>query len=126
MDRVFVVFEDDAQIPPNFEKHLKESMAALPVDWEYAYFGRSKKHNIVGENVNEFWLRPHNTTKQGENALLHCCIVNGRGASKLLNFMHPITHSHCADVFMRRNFDKFNAYFYRKMLVFKDKGQPSK
>ena len=63
------------------------------------------------------WLEPENTGVRGANALLHCSLITAKGAESLLKFMWPVNHTDCIDVYMRKNFDKFRAYFYTGDLI---------
>ena len=53
-----LVFEDDADIRPDFLDRLRECLPLLPGDFHYAYVGHN---DAVGRRINKFWLEPANT-----------------------------------------------------------------
>jgi hypothetical protein len=74
-------------------------------------------YRLIGDLIDDFWLKPHNTRAEGCNGFLHCSIITSEGAAALLNFMWPIRHGERIDVYMGQNFDKFRAYFYTGSLI---------
>jgi GR25 family glycosyltransferase involved in LPS biosynthesis len=86
-----VIFEDDVCLADDFDKKLRESVAALPDDWEVAFPGWWPKHFDHGKlkinNVNGHWMQ----VTGGELWGCHCYMVNGRrGGDKLIKLLQPI------------------------------------
>jgi len=71
----YVVFEDDAQIKPDFDARLKRFMDAIPDDWQQAYLGgqliRAINHPPIP--VNDHVMRPFNVNRT------HCFAVSRAG-----------------------------------------------
>lgn len=121
-DKYLMVFEDDLQIVPDFKKSLNEYITHLPPNWDFLYFD----YNIfVGKKLNKYWNIPKNNAGKGKNAFLSCYIINRSGCKKLLDLMFPYKKNRAIDSIMRRNFDKFNAYFSNKHLGYQNKKFPS-
>lgn len=49
----YMVFEDDADLHPDFQKQFSDYVSRLPEDWEMIYFGGNhmEKPKMVGDNV---------------------------------------------------------------------------
>lgn len=112
-EETLLVFEDDFQLKPKFIEKLNEYMNNTPNDWDFLYFD----YNVfVGKKLNKYWGIPKNNAGSGNNAYLSCYVINKSGCKKLLDLMYPYNKNLCIDSIMRRNFDKFNAYFSSERL----------
>lgn len=71
----YIVFEDDAQIKPDFDERITRFFESLPVDWQQAYLGgqliRPTIHPPIP--VNEHVMRPFNVNRT------HCFAVSRAG-----------------------------------------------
>ena len=76
---------------------------------------------LKGKKINERILIPDNNPGIGKNALHHCYMIKRTSIPKFLNIFYPMTENLPKDSIIRRNFDKFNAYFVIDSLAIQDK-----
>merc|ERR1719499_2299381 len=91
-------------------------MDHAPDDWDFLYLNHNR---LVGEYASDrFWFKPKNMPeKPGTNALANAYMLRPAGAVRMLRFQSPISYEWSNDSNMRRNFDKFSAYFLVEALV---------
>lgn len=114
-DRVSVIFEDDADIPENFSTELQRAMCAVPQDWDMIMLGHSPR--VVGDAVNSLFVKPALSSPIGTNGQHHAYVVRPSGLKKVLQFMSPVSSYATSDNTLRKNFDKYNAYFLKDSMV---------
>ena len=117
-----LVLEDDFELGKEFQRKLNGYMENTPDNWDFLYFDYNK---FVGKKINKFWGSPKNNAGMGKNAFLSCYVINKSGCKKLLDLMYPYKQNLCIDSIMRKNFDKFNAYFSSSRLGHQNKTFPS-
>ena len=121
---VFLIFEDDCKILPNFKNNVNEIYKDIPKDWDMIWLGHNK---LVGEYIkNGNILIPKNNPGLGKNALHHCYMIKKSSIDKLLNILLPINSFLPKDSKIRKNFDKFNAYFVKQNLAIQDRKEFNK
>mmetsp|Transcript_98960 Transcript_98960/g.319048 ORF Transcript_98960/g.319048 Transcript_98960/m.319048 type:complete len:362 (+) Transcript_98960:101-1186(+) len=115
-DDVFLVFEDDSRMSPNFHKRLAAVMKSVPNDWDLLYLNHNK---LVGHPLpNNIWFKPDITyAGGGKNALLNAYVVRPSGLKRMLRIQHPIDFLWSNDDNLRRHFMDFQAYFLIDNLV---------
>lgn len=115
-DQVFLIFEDDSEIPPNFHAKLKKAMESVPTDWDLLYLNHNE---LVGEPLpGNVWLMPDEKyAGRARNALLNAYLVRPAGLARILAFQHPINYPYSNDDNLRRHFADFSAYFLIEPLV---------
>ena len=81
-DRI-LIFEDDAQVPPNLLRDIDKSMKHIPTNWDIVLFGY---HCKVCTNEKKY-------KKVDRFILLHCYMIKRNAIIKLLktNTLFPIT-----------------------------------
>ena len=45
-DDIFIIFEDDAKLLPDFDKRLEQAMSELPSDWDILFLGGRNMKNV--------------------------------------------------------------------------------
>lgn len=121
-DEYILVLEDDVMIGRNFQKNLDQYIQNAPTNWDFLYFDYNQ---FIGNKINKYWGQPKNNAGSGKNAFLSCYIIKRSGCKKLLDLMFPYKKNLCIDSIMRKNFDKFNAYFSTHRLAQQNKSFPS-
>ena len=115
---VFLIFEDDCKILPNFKNNINEIYKDIPTDWDMIWLGHNK---LKGEYINKNIIVPQNNPGRGFNAQQHYYIIKKKSINKLLDILLPINSFLTKDCKIRENFDKFNAYFLIKNLAIQDR-----
>lgn len=109
---VGLIFEDDAIIKKDFIKKLSsipENM--IPKDWDMIWLGW---HKINCQSVNKFLGKPN---KGRGNSGHFGYLIKSSSIEKLKQILIPYNNINSKDILLRRNFDKFNAYFLKKKIV---------
>ena len=115
---IFLIFEDDCHILPSFNTKLNNIYSDIPEDWDMIWLGHGK---LKGKYINDNVLIPDNNPGIGKNAQHHCYMIKKSSIDKLLNILLPIDSFLPKDSKIRRNFDKFNAYFVKEKLAVQDR-----
>lgn len=116
-DKIYLIFEDDCKLIPNFLNEVNKYIQHLPEDWDMVWLGYN---NVKGEKVNPYFYKPSLGFNTGYNSQHHCYLVNKKGAQKVLKILFPIKKFWTKDAHLKLNFDKFNAYFLFKRLASQD------
>ena len=110
---VFLIFEDDCKILPNFSNNLNKMIKYVPEDWDMIWLGHGK---LKGKFINKNVLVPENNPGVKFNSLHHCYLIKKSSVDKLLSILLPINSFLPKDSKIRKNFDKFNAKsLYKKL-----------
>ena len=117
---VFLIFEDDVELQKDFMQRATAHMEHCPKDWDMVWLGSC---GVVGKAVNSHFIKPRNNAGRGKNCCHHCYLIKKSSIKKLLNLMFPINYisKTTKDLFLRRNFHRFNAYFLSENLAFQSK-----
>lgn len=105
---VFLIFEDDIKILPNFKIKLNKYYTHVPDDWDIIWAGYN---NIWGKKVNEYVAKPYNGSRYGYNTNQHCYLIKKTSIDKIIRILLPKDNIYSKDGNLRANFHKFNAYF---------------
>lgn len=117
-DKFFLIFEDDCKILPGFNDKLQEAIRNAPEDWDMIWLGYNK---IKGEKISDYYFKPKVGFFVGYNCQHHCYLVRTKGIPKLLDIIFPVkSNFNTKDTVLRKNFHKFNAYFYNEKLAVQD------
>jgi GR25 family glycosyltransferase involved in LPS biosynthesis len=83
----WLVFEDDTDIPPNFDSELRDRLLpTAPSDWDYL----SLNYNALwGSRVSPNWFQAAGNAPEHFNARANAYILNHRGAVRMLNAVLP-------------------------------------
>ena len=74
-------------------------------------------NKIKGTKISSHYFKPEVGFHVGYNSQHHCYLIRNKGISKLLNIIFPVkSNFNTKDTVLRRNFHKFNAYFYKERL----------
>ena len=119
----FLIFEDDCYLKNNFINLARDNLKYVPDDWDMIWLGHGK---LKGEKINERVLVPENNPGIGKNALHHCYMIKKTSIPKFLKIFYPMKKNLPKDSIIRKNFDKFNAYFIINSLASQDKKTFSK
>ena len=111
---VFLIFEDDCKILPNFSNNVNKMLKYVPNDWDMIWLGHGKLKGIF---INKNVLVPENNPGVKFNSLHHCYLIKKSSIDKLLSILLPINSFLPKDSKIRKNFDKFNAYFIKNSLA---------
>nr|QDY51825.1 glycosyltransferase family 25 [Mimiviridae sp. ChoanoV1] len=115
---VFLIFEDDCKILPNFSNNVNKMIKYVPNDWDMIWLGHGKlKGNFINNNV----LVPENNPGLKFNSLHHCYLIKKNSIDKLLKILLPIDSFTPKDCKIRKNFDKFNAYFIKNSFAIQNR-----
>ncbi len=114
----FLIFEDDCHIRPGFKEKAREYLRYVPSDWDMIWLGHGR---LKGEKINKHVLVPENNPGFALNALHHCYMIKKTSVDKFLNFLYPLNVRSSKDNIIRKNFDKFNAYFIIDSLANQDR-----
>ena len=115
---IFLIFEDDCKILPNFNEKLNKYIKTLPQNWDMAWLGYN---DIKGDKINEDWYKPFKGRLWGYNSQHHCYLIKYKCIPKILKILFPIKQNfNTKDTVLRENFDKFNAYFLKERLATQD------
>ena len=115
---IFLIFEDDCKILPNFKNNVKKYYKYFPNDWDMIWLGHAK---LKGKLINNHVLVPQNNPGIGFNSHHHCYLVNKKGIRKVLDILLPAKNFQPKDSVLRNNFKKFNAYFLKENLAVQDR-----
>ena len=115
---VFLIFEDDCMVLPNFKNNLNNIYKFVPTDWDMLWLGHGK---LKGKYINKNILVPLNNPGVGYNSEHHCYLIKKSSINKLLKILLPINSFLPKDSKIRKNFDKFNAYFVKNNLAIQDR-----
>ena len=69
---VFLIFEDDCIILPNFEKKLEFFYKYIPKNWDMVWLGYN---NFSGIPINKYVGKPKNKSGFGYNSQHHCYLL---------------------------------------------------
>lgn len=107
---IFLILEDDAFILPDFKKKLEFYYKYIPKNWDMVWLGYNK---FLGKQINKYVGVPTNNPPGGVNACHHCYLIKKSSIQKILKILVPLNYisSMTKDLYIRKNFDKFNAYF---------------
>ena len=114
----FLIFEDDCHILPNFSEKAHKYLQEVPDDWDMIWLGHGR---LKGKKITPNVLVPENNPGEGLNALHHCYMIKKSSVDKFLNFIYPLDTHISKDSIIRKNFDKFNAYFIVESLAQQDR-----
>jgi GR25 family glycosyltransferase involved in LPS biosynthesis len=114
---VFLIFEDDCMVLPNFTNNVNKMIKYVQKDWDMIWLGHGK---LKGKLINNNILVPENNPGPKFNSLHHCYLIKKSSIDKLLKILLPIDSFTPKDCKIRKNFDKFNAYFIKKSLAIQD------
>ena len=114
----FLIFEDDCHILPDFKEKAKRYLKEVPDDWDMIWLGHGK---LKGRKISKNVLVPENNPGAGYNALHHCYMIKKSSIDKILNIIFPLKENISKDSIIRKNFDKFNAYFIVESLASQDR-----
>ena len=104
----FLIFEDDCHILPNFESKAKKYLQEVPEDWDMIWLGHGK---LKGDKISKNVLIPKNDAGPKLNSLHHCYMIKKSSIDKILNIIYPLNEPKSKDNILKKNYDKFNAYF---------------
>ncbi len=108
-----LIFEDDALINKKFESKLSSiPLDDIPDDWDMIWLGW---HKINGDKYNNSFTTPIKGKKG--NSGHYAYLIKSSSVDKLLDIVFPYNNRNSKDVILRKNFDKFNAYFLTKRIV---------
>lgn len=114
----FLIFEDDCHILSNFESNARKYLQEVPEDWDMIWLGHGK---LKGKKISKNVLVPENNPGKGYNSLHHCYMIKKNSIDKILNIIFPLKKNISKDSIIRKNFDKFNAYFIVESLASQDR-----
>lgn len=114
----FLIFEDDCHLVPDFNEKARKYLKYVPSDWDMIWLGHGR---LKGKKINKYVLVPENNPGFGLNALHHCYMIKKSSIDKFLNFLYPLNVRNSKDNIIRKNFDKFNAYFIIDSLANQDR-----
>ena len=117
INNIYLIFEDDCKLIPNFLNEVNKYIQYLPDDWDMVWLGYN---GIKGTKVNQYFYKPSLGFNTGYNSQHHCYLVNKKGIKKVLKILFPIKNFWTKDAHLKLNFDKFNAYFLFKRLASQD------
>lgn len=118
-DGIFLIFEDDCKILPDFNKKLDYYLARLPKDWDMIWLGYN---NIKGKRYDDNFYIPLQGKHWGFNSQHHCYLLKYKFIPKLLKILLPIrTNFNTKDTVIRENFDSFKAFFLKEKLAIQDR-----
>ena len=118
INNIYLIFEDDCKLIPNFLNEVNKYIQHLPEDWDMVWLGYN---NVKGEKVNSYFYKPPAGFNNGHNSQHHCYLVNKKGAKKVLKILFPVKKNFLnKDTILKMNFDKFNPYFLYKRLAVQD------
>lgn len=102
-----LIFEDDADIPPNLKKDINEQMKYIPNDWDIVLFGFDCTKCMKYENY----------TEVQRFMLTHCYMINKSAIVKIMNSntLFPITQQ--IDAYMSELSSIINIYTVKDKLV---------
>ena len=115
---IFLIFEDDCKILPDFNKKLDYYLARLPKDWDMIWLGYNK---IKGKKYDDNFYIPKQGYHVGCNSQHHCYLLNYDFIPKIIKILLPIkSNFRNKDQILRYNFDKFKAFFLKERLAVQD------
>jgi len=114
----FLIFEDDCHILPDFKEKARRYLKEVPDDWDMVWLGHGK---LKGKKISKNVLVPENNPGAGYNALHHCYMIKKNSIDKILNIIFPLKENISKDSIIRKNFDKFKAYFIVESLASQDR-----
>lgn len=89
VDPALIIFEDDAQIPPDFKERLQELLDQLPVEWDVINF--QKMHVNKGERPACFPWEGGGEWEVCDSVVgAYGYMISQRGAERLLSRAYPI------------------------------------
>jgi GR25 family glycosyltransferase involved in LPS biosynthesis len=107
-----LIFEDDAKIPENFLSRLvRIPWSAVPDDWDMLWLGW---HKLACDPVNRYVAKP---AAKKRNSGHFAYMIKASSVPKIRAILLPYSNNSSKDVILRKNFDKFNAYFLRRKIV---------
>ena len=110
-----LIFEDDAQFSKKFIKQLSAIPEdSLPEEWDMLWLGW---HKMDSQKINRHWGKPSNTARGGVNSGHFAYIIRASSVEKMKSILFPYNNRSSKDVLLRKNFDKFGAYFILKRLA---------
>lgn len=115
---IFLVFEDDCKILPDFSEKLNNYLERLPEEWDMIWLGYNK---IKGERYDDNFYIPLSGNNIGYNSQHHCYLLHYNFIPKIIEILLPLTSNFkTKDKKLRYNFDKFKAFFLRERLAVQD------
>ena len=112
---VGLVFEDDAIFGKNFLKELSDiSESDIPDDWDMLWLGW---HKLDCTPVNEVLGTPNPGEGKSVNSGHFAYLVKSASVPKMKSILLPYNGRRSKDVLLRRNFDRFGAYFLLEKIV---------
>ena len=115
---IFLIFEDDCKILPDFNKKLDYYLARLPEDWDMIWLGYNK---IKGKRYDENFYIPDSGLIWHHNSQHHCYLLNYKFIPQLIKILMPIKQNfNTNDTVLRVNFHKFKPFFLRERLAVQD------
>lgn len=107
-----LIFEDDAIIKKDFLKKLSSiPEIMIPNDWDMIWLGW---HKINCQSINTYFGKPN----EGRGNSGHFgYLIKSSSVDKLKSLLIPYNNLNSKDVILRKNFDKFNAYFLKKKII---------
>lgn len=110
-----LIFEDDALLPKDFMKKFNNiDWSELPDDWDMLWLGW---HKLDCEPIGKFFGKPRLNCTSGTNSGHFAYLVKSSSVPKIKNILIPYNNKSSKDVILRKNFDKFNAYFLLDKIV---------
>tara|TARA_A100001015_G_scaffold153616_1_gene170500 strand:+ start:512 stop:1318 length:807 start_codon:yes stop_codon:yes gene_type:complete len=117
-DNIYLIFEDDCKLMPNFLNEVNKYIQHLPNDWDMVWLGYN---NVKGKKINPYFYKPPAGFNWKHNSQHHCYLVNKKGIKKVLKILFPVKNNFMnKDTVLKMNFDKFNPYFLYKRLAVQD------
>jgi GR25 family glycosyltransferase involved in LPS biosynthesis len=117
---VFLIFEDDCIISPQFDERLEQMYKYVPDNWDMIWLGWKR---FLGKVINKYVGIPKNKPGLGYNSQHHCYLIKKSSIPKFIKLLTPVDflyNSKTKDNHIRNNFDKFNAYFLSERLAFQN------
>lgn len=107
-----LIFEDDAIIKKNFvEKISSIPLDSVPKNWDMIWLGW---HKINCTSVNSFFGKPN--AGRGNSGHFGY-LIKSESVDKIKKLLIPYNNLNSKDILLRKNFDKFNAYFLKKKII---------
>lgn len=112
--QVGLIFEDDATFGKHFVQQVEDiPTELLPEDWDMFWLGW---HKLDCEPINDLIGKPRPDCKRGTNSGHFAYMVRSDSVDKLKELLIPYNNRSSKDVILRKNFDRFKAYFLLKRI----------